>query len=372
MKRNGDTGDKRTWHIGGKQVNRDQDAERYKGFGRTKVRDVQSEEESQSSSSEVAPTQEINLIDTGAESLSGAPNDIMAGLAGLDLSEPTASGQIASMNAESRLVSEPSSTAYSAALPTKLLSTTARKTVLTHGADKWLNRLAYNSEGILFEDDQIQVGIKSEFHGHLGRIAIFFGNKISVSLESFTATIDVEDTAALAVTSKIPTSTLAGMSQIQQLVHVECKNVFGAEPVLNISYLAGSLQTLALRLPVYLIKFLEPVQLGSSDFFERWKQIGGPPREAQKIFAIVLDGGQVDVARNRKVVAGTGFGVLDGIDPNPNNIVAAGVLHMSTGGKVGCLLRLEPNTEARVSSVLYISSCEHRANYLTILFSCVG
>lgn len=36
------------------------------------------------------------------------------------------------------------------------------------------------------------------------------------------------------------------------------------------------------------------------------------------------------------------------IDPNPLNAVAAGVLHMSAGGKVGCLLRLEPNKDAKV------------------------
>lgn len=38
------------------------------------------------------------------------------------------------------------------------------------------------------------------------------------------------------------------------------------------------------------------------------------------------------------------------IDPNPVNAVAAGVLHMSGAGKVGCLLRLEPNKDAKVCS----------------------
>lgn len=36
------------------------------------------------------------------------------------------------------------------------------------------------------------------------------------------------------------------------------------------------------------------------------------------------------------------------IDPNPVNAVAAGVLHMSSAGKVGCLLRLEPNKDAKL------------------------
>jgi AP-2 complex subunit alpha len=82
--------------------------------------------------------------------------------------------------------------------------------------------------------------------------------------------------------------------------------------------------------------------------------------------------GAPDVAKNNKVIAGNKLGLLEGvsritwsglvssttltlyrsrlfqIDPNPVNAVAAGVLHMSTGGKVGCLLRLEPNKDAKL------------------------
>ena len=76
------------------------------------------------------------------------------------------------------------------------------------------------------------------------------------------------------------------------------------------------------------------------------------------------------MAKNSKVIVGNKLGLLEGvralsafqerpshadimsapsqIDPNPVNAVAAGVLHMSTGGKVGCLLRLEPNKDAKV------------------------
>lgn len=45
-----------------------------------------------------------------------------------------------------------------------------------------------------------------------------------------------------------------------------------------------------------------------------------------------------------------GFGImlLEGIDPNPENFVCAGIVHTSTL-QVGCLLRLEPNRQAQVS-----------------------
>lgn len=40
---------------------------------------------------------------------------------------------------------------------------------------------------------------------------------------------------------------------------------------------------------------------------------------------------------------------LDGIDPNPDNFVSAGILN-TKAVLVGCLLRLEPNMEKKVSS----------------------
>ncbi|CAJ0892908.1 13632_t:CDS:2, partial [Entrophospora sp. SA101] len=42
------------------------------------------------------------------------------------------------------------------------------------------------------------------------------------------------------------------------------------------------------------------------------------------------------------------FGVLENIDPNPNNIVGASLLNTSKGGLIGCLLRLEPNLDAQM------------------------
>lgn len=40
--------------------------------------------------------------------------------------------------------------------------------------------------------------------------------------------------------------------------------------------------------------------------------------------------------------------LLDGIDPNPDNMVCAGIIH-TQGQQVGCLLRLEPNRQAQVT-----------------------
>ncbi|TFY69241.1 hypothetical protein EVJ58_g516 [Rhodofomes roseus] len=277
----------------------------------------------------------------------GNANDITSSLMGLEISS--------SSNAQS-----PSSQPD----PSQTLTALAEKgiSMLTVGpnVERWFDKLLYSTEGVLYEDVQIQIGIKSRYHGHLGQLAIYMGNKISAPFTSFTATLHVDDPDALSATfAKIAPSTIAPRTQSQQLVHVECKKPFTKPPTLSVSYLAGAHQTIAVRLPIVLTKFLEHVKLGQADFFERWRLIGGPPREAQQIFPITLDeSGHVDRTKQRQVVSGFNLNVLDGIDPNPNNIVAAGILHMSNDGKVGCLMRLEPNPEAKLCRITVRSTSE--------------
>ena len=45
---------------------------------------------------------------------------------------------------------------------------------------------------------------------------------------------------------------------------------------------------------------------------------------------------------------GYGFSLLEGIDPNADNYVCAGIVH-TKALQIGCLLRLEPNSQAQVS-----------------------
>jgi len=126
-----------------------------------------------------------------------------------------------------------------------------------------------------------------------------------------------------------------------------------------VSFVAGALQTHRIQLPIVLSKFFEPVRLTPEDFFERWKLIGGPPREAQQIFPIRLDSsGNIESTKQQKIVSGSRFQILPDVDPSPSNIVGAGVLHMSVGGKVGCLLRVEPNREAKLCRITVRSTSE--------------
>jgi AP-2 complex subunit alpha len=308
-KKHGATEDKRTWVHGGKDVNQDREAR----ARRETITD-------RPTNGSVAPA------GTGA-------SDVISSLQGLDLSGPSSGAS--QPNAPPAVLSNPTLTPNLVVGPT---------------ADRWFEKLTYSDEGILYEDVQIQVGIKSRYQAHIGQLAVYMGNKISAPLTGFTTKVDVDDPEALSVTfAKMPATMVGPRSQSQQILHVECKKAFTAPPIMTISFLAGSLQTIALRLPVVLTKFIEPVILGATDYFERWRLIGGPPREAQSVFPINLNkGGELNHERHKEVVSGQKFSILSDVDPNPNNLVSAGVLHTSVDGKVGCLLRLEPNREAKV------------------------
>ena len=56
----------------------------------------------------------------------------------------------------------------------------------------------------------------------------------------------------------------------------------------------------------------------------------------------------MDPTQVKTKLIGYGFSLLEGIDPNPDNYVCAGIIHTKTI-QIGCLLRLEPNQSANVS-----------------------
>lgn len=216
--------------------------------------------------------------------------------------------------------------------------------LLSTGWQTGFDRLILKEDGLLYEDSMIQIGFRSEYHGNLGRVGLFFGNKLTPGTAFSAFTVTVTSRTGLAYSSPtLPGSTLDGGTQFQWILNFDAQSAFTGEPRIKITYVAGSLQTIRLKLPVVLSKFMAPAPLPSpEDFFKRWKQIGpGEPHEKQLVFASI---GTIDVDKARRIVAGLRWAVLDGVDKVGENIVGAGVV-TTAKGKAGCLLRLEPNLE---------------------------
>jgi len=219
-----------------------------------------------------------------------------------------------------------------------------------------LKKFSCKNNGVLYENDLLQIGVKSEFRQNLGRVALYFGNKTSFALQGFSSSVGTPGDLGTKVIVQVKPvdATLDAGAQIQQLVNVECVDEFLEYPTLTILFLYnGVQQRLSLKLPLTINKFFEPTEMNSEAFFSRWKNLSGTNQEAQSIFKAAVQ--PIEAALIRTKLSGTGMKLLDGIDPNPENYVCAGIIHTRTQ-QIGCLLRLEPNRQAQMYRLTIRSS----------------
>jgi AP-2 complex subunit alpha len=219
---------------------------------------------------------------------------------------------------------------------------------LTPDWDIGYNNLYFADEGVLFQDSQIQIGVRSEYRAHIGVLKLYFTNKASFPVGSFTTTLDNPSAPNLKIDTKsLPENTIDASGQTQQTIFCTATGPFADAPTIRVSYLAGALQAYTLRLPILPHRYMEPSKLSAEDFFKRWRQIGAGDKEAQSTFGLNKSGLTMDDAFTRRTVEGFKWKILDGVDPNSKNLVGCAVFQMEKG-KAGVLLRLEPNTEQKV------------------------
>uniref|UniRef100_A0A4W6D6L7 AP-2 complex subunit alpha n=1 Tax=Lates calcarifer TaxID=8187 RepID=A0A4W6D6L7_LATCA len=217
-------------------------------------------------------------------------------------------------------------------------------------SDENFPRFVCKNNGVIFENQLLQIGLKSEYRQNLGRMYVFYGNKTSTQFLSFSSSVTCNDTLKNHILSTSAhlisvDPIIEGGAQVQQILNIECVSDFTDAPVLNVQFrYGGTLQNIAVKLPVMLNKFFQPTEMTSQDFFQRWKQLGAPQQEVQKIFKAKHP---MDTEVTKAKILGFGVALLDRVDPNPENFVGAGVIH-SKNTQVGCLLRLEPNTQAQM------------------------
>uniref|UniRef100_A0A670JD02 AP-2 complex subunit alpha n=1 Tax=Podarcis muralis TaxID=64176 RepID=A0A670JD02_PODMU len=216
------------------------------------------------------------------------------------------------------------------------------------------------NNGVLFENQLLQIGVKSEFRQNLGRMYLFYGNKTSIQFQSFTPTVsypgDLQTVEPL----------VEGGAQVQQVLNIECLSDFTEAPLINIKFrYGGTLQNLTLKLPVTVNKFFQATEMQSQDFFQRWKQLSLPQQEAQKIFKA---NHPMDSEVTKAKLLGFGSALLEKVDPNPDNYVGAGIIQ-TKALQVGCLLRLEPNAQAQMYRLTLRTSKESVSKHLCELLS---
>eukprot|EP00002_Diphylleia_rotans_P011743 TRINITY_DN230_c0_g1_i5.p1 TRINITY_DN230_c0_g1~~TRINITY_DN230_c0_g1_i5.p1 ORF type:complete len:893 (-),score=221.42 TRINITY_DN230_c0_g1_i5:371-2971(-) len=216
-------------------------------------------------------------------------------------------------------------------------------------ADQFFQRLCLYPDGVLYEDASIQIGVKSEYHGALGRLSLFYGNKNRMAaLLKFTVSVQ-PFTAVKFQLSPVP-DTIQPQQQSQQMCSMECTQEFLEPPLLNIQYIQeGKINNLVVKLPVVATKFVESLPMQGGDFFKRWKEAGeAAPLEYQ---GVQKSAKATDVPMLTKVLT-QGFKLysLANVDPNPANLVLSGQF-CTTSGKTPVLVRIETNAAAQMLRV---------------------
>uniref|UniRef100_G3UBX0 AP-2 complex subunit alpha n=1 Tax=Loxodonta africana TaxID=9785 RepID=G3UBX0_LOXAF len=241
-------------------------------------------------------------------------------------------------------------------------------------ADELLNKFVCKNNGVLFENQLLQIGVKSEFRQNLGRMYLFYGNKTSVQFQNFTPSVVHPAVsgfldhwrAQLAVQTKRLAAQVDGGAQVQQVLNIECLGDFLTPPLLSVRFRYGGVpQSLTLKLPVTINKFFQPTEMAAQDFFQRWKQLSLPQQEAQKIFKA---NHPMDAEVTKAKLLGFGSALLDNVDPNPENFVGAGIIQ-TKALQVGCLLRLEPNAQAQMYRLTLRTSKEPVSRHLCELLA---
>uniref|UniRef100_A0A1W7RJB5 AP-2 complex subunit alpha n=1 Tax=Agkistrodon contortrix contortrix TaxID=8713 RepID=A0A1W7RJB5_AGKCO len=241
-------------------------------------------------------------------------------------------------------------------------------TGLASGVEENFLRFVCKNNGVLFENQLLQIGVKSEFRQNLGRMYLFYGNKTSVQFQSFTPTVsypgDLQN--QLNIQTKAVEPLVEGGAQVQQVLNIECLSDFTEAPLINIKFrYGGTLQNLTLKLPITVNKFFQATEMQSQDFFQRWKQLSLPQQEAQKIFKA---NHPMDSEVTKAKLLGFGSALLEKVDPNPDNYVGAGIIQ-TKALQVGCLLRLEPNAQAQMYRLTLRTSKESVSKHLCELLS---
>jgi AP-2 complex subunit alpha len=207
--------------------------------------------------------------------------------------------------------------------------------------------------------------VKTECRANLARLAIFYGNKTNLPFLNFQPNVTTSPTLGMNLLLQVKQvdSTVEAGAQFQQMVNVECVTDFNEQPDLHLSfYYNGVMHNVNIKLPISVNKFIEPTEMNGEAFFSRWKNLSMPSQESQKIFKAEFPMENVEATKTKLI--GYGFQLLEGIDPNPDNFVCAGIIH-TRAVQIGVLLRLEPNKQAEMYRLTTRSSKESVSQFIS-------
>ncbi|KAK8965618.1 AP-2 complex subunit alpha-2 [Platanthera guangdongensis] len=212
--------------------------------------------------------------------------------------------------------------------------------------------LCLKDSGVLYEDPNIQIGIKAEWKTFHGRLVLFLGNKNVSPLISVQALILPPRHLKMEL-SLVP-DTIPPRAQVQCPLDVVNIQASRDVPVLDFGYKFGtSMVNVKLRLPTTLNKFLQPMTVTAEEFFPYWKSIPGPPLKLQEVVRGVKP---LSLPEMANLFGSLHLGISQGLDLNPNNLVASTTFYSDNSRALLCLVRVETDPSDRTQLRLTVAS----------------
>ena len=226
----------------------------------------------------------------------------------------------------------------------------------------WFSALCQGRSGVLYEDPNVQIGVKLTMQGGAsGRLDLYLGNKSQQPLAKLLCATPPLPGFALALGA--PPLMLEPGRQVQLSLDVTCLTPFTRPPVLQLGYTVvggpfggGAVMARTLDLPLVVTKFCTPMEVPVAVFTTRWAQVVGAPfKLAQQVTCC---GGVDDVARLLSVLQ---LQILSGVDSTPGTVCAACVFHCGVAPQtrqVPCMVKVEGLAAGGTAAKLTVATAD--------------
>lgn len=242
-------------------------------------------------------------------------------------------------------------------------STTASGVQPTVNVDECAKRLIVSDNGLLYEDANLQIGVKSQWQGSQGRIMFYIGNKSpSADLQGFKMVMPAVDGLRHQL-QPVPDN-VGAKRQVQLMMQVAITKAFIEPPTLQIAYTLPGVGTLSrtLELPLRVSKFLTPLTITSpQEFIAKWHQMASASQQ-QKIMDVSQQYASGGIERVAVALGGMRLGVQKGLDPNPANLVGGSKFVGELCGEVLVGVRVESDANVRGRYRFTVASMDGNAS----------
>ena len=213
-----------------------------------------------------------------------------------------------------------------------------------------LSVIIANGEGLLYDDAELQIGIKSQYENAFGGLSIYIGNKSPYPYQNFVIDISTVEGLVVKVKEQFPNMLLEG-SQQRHVLEFQALTPFTATPSLTISFKINNMEIIDVPtvLPVHLFRFQSALVLSDIDYQQRALKLSAPNQ------TVVLDTNYLgDMKSLQLKLAALKFSMII-MDANPNVYTGASIINCSNV-RVGLLVKLMLNNKV-IAAYLEFKSC---------------